>query len=719
MELGGVAGINTNEAFAILAYRGDPNPTNSKNYPSVLAMRIATNSVLPTLPQQSSVGFTATIYSKEDERSYATGKQRYDLLRFYPNATTNTINEFLTAISDNYPGTNSYPSFNNKYDMNSFAATLYTAVQYPGLPNMAGLEPARAMPASVIYSRALPLLNEVTLRAEVVNDSGTGTNYFPPGTNTVRFYTDIELIVLSTVQNTPWHYDWGATLTDTSKFKVEVELSTNSVFSTVFTNQFTNTITMTPTTNNWFKYPIYGTNGVISYYTNGICFGPTNSTFSTNNAIAVLSATNARTNYNTNTEWSYPTNVTVKIYFNSVLYQSISFAPAVTANTTYTPITNMTNTIYHMVAQPRGDLGFRGDPRFWTYTNNFFTNSVVSGPMTNSTNNPDTSLGIANPKWNISGYTNATNSPDLTPPDLYFYEQDRGIPQHAGDKAWGFGPSLAGVGWIGEIPITTKTGEILTWSTPRLWGDGRELVNGTKYPPDWLLMDCVHMSAFPQVPQFTGSTNLVYSSFGKININTLKSFFQVARGSPNQSDTILDSVTVDSKTVDFRQGSGSGAGLFYNSAWTRTGFNSGVTNMIVNQNASDNPYTTHFGFLAALITNTMPSIPYHPSSGWWPAPIPTNTGASIYTATNTTDRRIEGIVRSLVHKLTTHGNQFSIFSLGQALKVVNEKTNVVGEAYLQSVYERAPLYDETTGAITNGSSGAPPMRQLYLRELRY
>jgi hypothetical protein len=102
------------------------------------------------------------------------------------------------------------------------------------------------------------------------------------------------------------------------------------------------------------------------------------------------------------------------------------------------------------------------------------------------------------------------------------------------------------------------------------------------------------------------------------------------------------------------------------------------------------------------------------------APDTNNPTHSIYAATNTTDRRIEGIVRSLVQKLTTHGNQFSIFSLGQALQVVNGKTNVVGESYMQAVYERAPHYNESTGAITNGAaSGAPPMRQLYLRELRY
>ena len=728
IDLGGVAGINANEAIAILEMRGEPNPTNPTSFPSVLAMRIATNSILTTLAQQSSLGFTATIYSKEDERSYATGKRRYDLLNIYPatnypGAPTNTINEVLQAISDNYPGTNNYPSFNSKYDMNSFAANLYTAVQHPGLDNNAkGLEPARLMPSSAIYTRALPLVNEVTLRVEVANNSWAGTNVVPPGTNTISFYTDVELIVLSTVQTSTDYRYWGGTLTNAPKFRAEVELPTNSVFSTVFTGQFTNTIAISPPSTNWFKSPVYDTNGNFSYFTNGAAIGPTNSTLSSSNALTLLSATNALTDYNTNTVWSYPTNVTVRMYFNNVLYQSVSFAPAATTDTAYAPITNTTNTIYHMVAQPRGDSGFRGDPRFWTYTTNFFTNSAVSGPMTNSTNNPDASLGKLNPNWNISGYTNASSSPDLTPPDLFFYEQDRGIPQYAADKAWGFGPSLSGVGWLGEIPITTKpgSGDILTWSTPRFWGDGRPFVNGpTEYPPDWLLMDCFHMAAFPQVPQYSGSTNLVFSSFGKLNINSLKSFFQVARGSPNQSDTILDSVTVDAGTIDFRQGSGSGQSLRYPDWYKRTNFISCVANMVTNRNVTNNPYTTHFNFLADLATNTMKSPDqWRIWTGWWPAP--TNATGDIYKATNTTDRRIEGIVRSLVHKLTTHGNQFSIFSLGQALQVVNGKTNVTGEAYMQAVYERAPQYNEATGAITNGATtGAPPMRQVYLRELRY
>jgi len=130
--------------------------------------------------------------------------------------------------------------------------------------------------------------------------------------------------------------------------------------------------------------------------------------------------------------------------------------------------------------------------------------------------------------------------------------------------------------------------------------------------------------------------------------------------------------------------------------------------MTTNRSSVDIPYTTPFEFLGELSATNLSGNPTT-----WFAPVP-----STNTATNTTDRRAESIVRSLAHKLTTHGNQFSIFSLGQTLQVVNGKTNVVGEAYLQSVYERAPQYD-SSGNITNGTGGAPPMRQLYLRELRY
>ena len=235
-------------------------------------------------------------------------------------------------------------------------------------------------------------------------------------------------------------------------------------------------------------------------------------------------------------------------------------------------------------------------------------------------------------------------------------------------------------------------------------------------------MDCFHLSVFDKQPQFSGSTNMVFTSFGKINLNSAKSFFQVATGNTTSCQTIFDSMTFPAKTWDyqtvFNNGTndnyyGGGNSLQVDAGTNRVLFLNKFSELSANRTSANNPYTTVFEFLGDLSAAQLPGNP-----AWWWAPNTTNNSA-----TNTTDRRAESIVRCLNQKLTTHGNQFTIFSLGQALQVVNGKTNIVGEAYLQSVYERAPLYNETTGTITNGpSSGAPsvpPMRQLYLRELRY
>jgi len=237
-------------------------------------------------------------------------------------------------------------------------------------------------------------------------------------------------------------------------------------------------------------------------------------------------------------------------------------------------------------------------------------------------------------------------------------------------------------------------------------------------------LDAFHMAAYPAEPETAPADERTFSSYGRVNINAAKPFFQVARNSKTQSDTIIDSVTVKAQTIDFREPNPiTSLNIpfrnvpFGNESTNATNHRglllSRILQMSSDRNSTNNPYTTHFEFLAELAAT---NLQYSPD--WWMAPN-TNTG-SIYTATNTTDRRIEGIVRSLNQKLTTRGNQFSIFSLAQVLQVTSSgQTNVVGESYLQAVYERAPEYDESTGAITNSPTGAPPMRQLYLRELRY
>jgi hypothetical protein len=391
-----------------------------------------------------------------------------------------------------------------------------------------------------------------------------------------------------------------------------------------------------------------------------------------------------------------------------------------------------------VVSQPSGENGYRGDPRFGVFktyvdisTNS--TSSILRPSLGTLNTNPVTTGASAN--WKVDEYAAAANTPDLVESSLFF-GPDRGIPQYTGDKDQGFGGSvsgaLVGVGWIGEVPITTRAAPFLAWSTPRLWGDGRAVVNGASYPPDWLLLDSFHMAAYAGEPTNVPIAQQTFTSYGRVNLNAGKPFFQIARSSQTKSDTIIDSVIVKAQTIDYREYHNNGSPDFDpvpnitsrnipfvgdpTSATNNRGFLlSRIQQMVSDRNSADNPYTTHFEFLADLAAT---NVHYNPS--WWVAPDTNNPTHSIYAATNTTDRRIEGIVRSLVQKLTTHGNQFSIFSLGQALQVVNGKTNVVGESYMQAVYERAPHYNESTGAITNGAaSGAPPMRQLYLRELRY
>jgi hypothetical protein len=705
VEFGGVAGLTRTNAFTIITNRGEPKSNGYAPYPSVLAVRIATNTVITNLLQQSELGFTATIYSKEGERSYATGRKRYDLLNLYPGAPeAATLTGFQAEIVANYP------EFTNKYNLPDFASAAYSAVQEPGYSKSTTLSPqsGKTYGSASRYTRGLPLINELSVQASVHNDGGT--------TNVIDVKSEIELILLgqSTRDTTKSRQEpdsWAYPITNKAAYVANLSfLPANTTFG----SPLTNVSISAAASSSWFKPNLITNNDFGPRDPTGS--SPTNLIFS--NSLASISTTNSLTNTNA-LAWVFPTNVTVSIKHNDLIYQTLTFAVPFTAAPVVSPVAGTTNIVYHLVAQPDGDANsYRGDPRFGV-----LSRSVVSDPAINATNS-EYSIGSLNlTKWQTDAYRTAENQPDIMPTSLFF-GLDYGIPQYVKDKQSGLGPSFAGVGWLGEVSVTTRSGAALAWSTPRLWGNGREVVNGENYPPDWLLLDCFHMAVWPEEPESVGSSNLICSSYGTINLNTAKSFFQIAAGSTDKSDTILDAIILGATSKDFTGQTTTGTPSW---AWElsasqsdrRKIFLSQVTNMVATRNNTNNPYTTHYEFLADLAATNMPSADaWHPSSAWWPGP-DTSSG-SIYGATNTTDRRIEGIVRSLVQKLTTHGNQFSVFSLGQALQVTSGgQTNVVGEAYLQAVYERAPLYDETTGAITNGSpNGAPPMRLLYMRELR-
>ena len=705
MEFGGIGGISSTNAYFIINSRGIPKSTTFVPYPSVLGARIGTINqpgglAITNLSQQASFGFSATVYSKEEERSYSTGIKRYDLLNTYAGApVAATLNGIKAAIvGDN-------PMFASKYDLPSFSVMLYSRNQPPSSVFPTSL-PITTYGASKLSAHGMPLINEVSIKAIITNTNGT---------NSGNLVTDIGFIVLSkSAPSTDARFTWAPSIANSPGFKVAVLFSPNVMFGLPIANQ-----TNSSSSNAWYS----PTNNP----------GPTNSTFI--GAIQSISSTNPVATNTIIQSATFPTNITVNVLYNNNSYQSVVIPVPTNAPLSFS--SNQTN-VFHIVSQPSGDNGYRGDPRFGVFN----TYLEISSNTNNSSLRP--SLGTLNtnavvaggaPNWKVDEFSAAANTPDLVESSLFF-GPDRGIPQYTGDKNQGFGGSqsgaLAGVGWIGEVPITTLSAPFLAWSTPRLWGDGRSVVNGAVYPPDWLLLDSFHMAAYAAEPTNAPASQRTFSSYGRVNVNAGKPFFQIARNSKSQSDTIIDSVIVKAQTIDFSEYHNNSAPVFdpipnlptknipfVNDATNATNYRglvlSRIQQMISDRNSIDNPYTTHFEFLAELAATNLQYTP-----DWWEAPDTNNSSHSIYAATNTTDRRIEGVVRSLVQKFTTHGNQFSIFSLGQALQVVNGKTNVVGESYMQSVYERAPQYNEATGAITNGATtGAPPMRQLYLRELKY
>ena len=698
MELGGIAGLSRTNAVEIIKWRGAPWFSGFRPYPSVLGTRIGTigapgDLAVTSLLQQSAMGFTATAYSREEERSYSTGRKRFDMLtNLISGASTTVIADLQTAILSDTP------KFASKYNMPAFAGAAYDIVQAPS----GGVNAAWPPP---LYVRGAPVLNELSLKVTCAENSG---NYV------VDVTTSAELLILSQLETSNPAL-WGSRINGTNTSKIDMNIEFNNAFG------IPSPQTLNGQTNlaSWFS----------TYADNMTYNGPNDTNLST--AIATLSQTNHFTNSTLPTPL-LPTNVTVTVRYAGKTNQSILLTNIMPTNGISAPAGGQTN-IYYLVAQPRSDGGYRGDPRFGVFVS--YPKAAVNTSVFSALGLSDSigSLNTANPtnsaakgNWQPDDFAADINHPDLMN-SFQAFDTDRGMANLTGSISAdsGFATRFAGIGWIGEVPITTASGDVLGFSTPRLWGDGRREItaNGTttEYPPDWLMLDSLHMS-----PSSTNSSG-AFDSYGRVNANSLKTFFQTAAGSTTKGDTIMDSVIINARTKDWvRGGSSTWTETIPSTDTSRTNVLWRIQEMIKQRNSADSPYATHFEFLADLAaTNLYSTNSGDPNFGttnpsWWYAPNTSN--GSIYAATNTTDRRIESIVRSLNQKLTTHGNQFSIFSLGQALQVVNGKTNVVGESYLQAVYERAPQYD-SNGKITNGpSSGAPsvpPMRQLYLRELRY
>ncbi len=689
-ELGGVAGLSIPNVKDAIAWRGRPDGTNFRAFPSVLGLRIGTLSgtagvAVTNLVQQSSLGFTATAFSSEAERSYLSGRRRFDLLNFYSGSPQTNIAALRAALTADYPG------FANKYDLDAFAGSAYSLVQIPGTStNLSSpLHPASTFGTQRVYARGLPVVNEISIQA-VAHEAG--------GNNTVELRTAVELITLGFARRYPtgWNQSdlWGISVEQSTNYVARVTLRGNGGPALFGGWQPPDPI---PSTNAavWFTKHNAQPNGAGE-------FGPRSKDFA--GAFGVLAATNRFSTNGALGTWSFPNQMGVELSFNGKVYQTFDVSIPQLPGGSFSPATGETNVVYALVAQPSGSSGVRGDPRLALFEANALADLATGFPP--GFVHPLASTNALNPNWDVNGFPSAADRPDLVQDAIYF-GVDYGIPEYAGPLYDGFGWTMAGIGWLGEVPVVRSSNATtqLGWSTPRFWGDGRETAT---QPPDWLMMDVVHMGMYP--PDAAGS----FISRGRVNVNSAKSFFQPVTGSIIKADSIVDSVIIGAGTKDFRTATYGDQGFknLDGRQTFRTNVLQRIQQMVSDRTSADLPYTTHFEFLAELAATNVSS---DTTSGIWAAPDPPG-----YTATNTTDRRIESLARSLNQKFTAHGNQFSIFSLAQALQVTSSgKTNVVGESYLQAVYERAPEYNEATGAITNSPTGAPPMRQLFLRELRY
>jgi hypothetical protein len=779
MELGGVAGLSRTNAFYIINKRGNPIWRSDDSasstftpYYSLLESRLGTLSPTPgglaitNISAQSQLAFTATIYSREPEITYATGRPRFDLFNFTqewannPTRVTEATNGLITSFNQNYP------RFQQKYSLPQFAAAIQSAatsfntgsnaaVSFPYTPS--GSETTN------FNNRALPLINETEIILKTKADGIT---------NTTTLEATVELIFLSKADdyNAGWsgnNYLFDEMHMIGSRFENGISnYSANIYFAPplyIGTNAITN-LSLAADNNNWFSNAKGNTNTLKPYDTD------------LKGLTALLKATRSFVTTNTTTnrqevKWKagYVFNNSLQNYFFTIntsvnyhgkTYQSIEQS-ILGSDQEYSNNLQHTNTnspgsdeiVFWWTSLPKGDQGVRGDPRMGIHstkfiysggnetlgTNFIFNSSTTNRPLIaafpdadpasfrkrtdklelNWAINPDSeqfiaSIGKINPTnfWRPGDFENEILSPDITPPYTVF-ASDRGF-------NYAYGNFFHSSGILGEIPITTfKSGDHLAWSTPRFWGDGRK-IGTTTYPPDWLMLDCVHTAMFPpntNRPFATYATNFV--SYGRLNINGLKSYFQIPRGSSDRSDTLLDSLLIQARLKDFRDYDESVPSVNGSRDWrrilpsqaNRTNLLNYINNEVALRGSTDNPFLTGFEFAAHLAGNTNASLT---NVSNWEYFIPGKT--------NTSESRIESLVRSLQQRVTSRGFQFSVFSLGQSVQVVKTgdtyQTNVIGESFFQAVWERAPKHD-LDGTISNASSGgAPPLRLLYLRELR-
>lgn len=372
--------------------------------------------------------------------------------------------------------------------------------------------------------------------------------------------------------------------------------------------------------------------------------------------------------------------------------------------------------------EPEVKYGINGDPRIGIFSDVATTESVASGST------------YAQNKHNLGKVNQAVFKPFDSPAIAGGGDNMRGtfrVPGEGVDQAdGGYGVSD---GWrlgyyqmpamLGDVPVYRfDSPNHLAWSTPRLWGSGRTSFAGGTHPPDWWLLDVFSSN------WYSGPGDEENISYGKININSLKSYYNPL---PNNQDagtnggklykqtaaSIFDSLFHQIKFRDFHIYPSGQSSQLIEEPDNRRAIVHRLLEEVMAKNARDEPLATAAEALAYIasedFTPVNPPGTYQAGNriGQWYYPPPEDERG-----TGNNDRRVEGIVRALNNRVTTKGNQFTVYAIGQSLQVPKGggAPKVVGETYVHSIYERAPEHS-ADGSVVNGT----PMRQLFYREVRY
>lgn len=767
-DFSAVRGLSRGDAYWFLENRREPwiaNPsTLAESYKPLstpLGVRFLSvdsqspepEPALGTLMKQSEMLFTATVYSSEEERTTRDGRLRANLLDASNTATPAGRKKWfadkLTAL---------FPEFAQKYDIDQFSAAAadfidnnevdspLMAVKGAGdKPDALGLPTPYTSPGASSYSAEVaPRLNEIVFQ---IYYSIAGNDL------TIRNVVSLEFVNLYRLSTWFRYAAPGGIQPGAAIFPIGLELpSAVAPFpalpslrvrkaasdQTVFFDSPAGGRIITPdhldksnkykpfTSNLPLKANLSDSTCVLTYEnTKTITLPAGAGSIALNRPETPVATAKLKAIVKSGLQWLPYMTVTLATWG-----PAFGVDPDAASPTSATPWmvphedTGGEKLLMEYSLEPDKDHGVNGDPRLGVFSSAATLTYAAPAPIPAT---PTHSLGAINPLVFRPTATSAFSGGGDNMNRVF----GPGTPTPVGQEGpdGGFGVSD---GWrlgfypmpamLGDLPVYRyENGNHLSWTTPRLWGTGRTNFNGQVYPPDWWLLDVFSTNWYAKPG---GGDN---TSYGKININTLKSYFntlpdKTVPGGANYERTaasIYDSLFLQIPYRDFHFGWDPWyASLLIENPEQRKFIVAKLLEVVNERNSQDKPFASAAEALAFIAgPNFSPkNLPgaYQAGQPIWSWYHPNSDENNLVTGNN--DRRVEGIVRMLNNRITTKGNQFSIHVVGQALRVLPGKTEpeVLGETCIHTVYERAPEHDET-GAISNGV----PMRQLFFRELRY